>query len=47
MEGAGERNRRSRAKAHLYQQAGFRKTEEKTHPLWGQVLSEERYDLPL
>ncbi len=30
--------------AHLYTCFGFRKTEERTHPLWGKVLTEERYD---
>jgi N-acetylglutamate synthase-like GNAT family acetyltransferase len=33
--------------AHLYQSAGFDQTEEKTHELWGQMLTEERYDLSL
>lgn len=36
-----------KAAAHLYQLAGFRKTEEKTHQLWGKTLTEERYDLAL
>jgi len=36
-----------KAAAHLYQLAGFRKTEEKTHQLWGNTLTEERYDLAL
>jgi GNAT superfamily N-acetyltransferase len=36
------------AAAHLYRQAGFRKTETKPPAtLWGATLSEERYDLPL
>ena len=33
------------AAAHLYQSVGFHKTEQKTHPLWGRTLTEERYDL--
>ena len=28
----------------LYRRAGFVRTEEKTHPLWGAVRTEERYD---
>ena len=32
---------------HLYTSAGFQKTEEKTHPLWGKIITEERYDLRL
>jgi len=32
---------------HLYLAAGFRKIEEKTHKLWGKILTEERYDLDL
>ena len=35
------------AAAHLYQSVGFRKTEQKTHSLWGRTLTEERYDLLL
>ncbi len=35
------------AAAHLYQQAGFRKTEETTHRTWGQTVTEERYDMSL
>ena len=30
---------------HLYTSAGFQKTEEKTHSLWGKWITEERYDL--
>ncbi|MBU1208277.1 MAG: GNAT family N-acetyltransferase [Proteobacteria bacterium] len=33
------------AAARLYQSVGFRKTEQKTHQLWGRTLTEERYDL--
>ena len=36
-----------RAAAHLYRSAGFRKTEQKTHTIWGRMLTEERYDLSL
>lgn len=35
------------AAAHLYRSMGFRLAEEKTHPLWGAVLTEQRYDLEL
>ena len=33
--------------AHLYKDAGFRLTEEKTHEIWGKVRTEQRYDLEL
>jgi ribosomal protein S18 acetylase RimI-like enzyme len=33
------------AAIHLYRSAGFIKTEEKTHFLWGKTITEERYDL--
>ena len=33
--------------AHLYRSLGFRETERKTHPLWGRMRSEVRYDLAL
>jgi len=36
-----------KASAHLYQSVGFRKTEQKTHQIWGRTLTEERYDLSL
>jgi N-acetylglutamate synthase-like GNAT family acetyltransferase len=36
-----------KAAAHLYQQAGFLRTEQRTHELWGGVHTEERYDLAL
>ncbi|MEW6456251.1 MAG: GNAT family N-acetyltransferase [Acidobacteriota bacterium] len=32
---------------HLYMRAGFIKTEEKTHEIWGKRVTEERYDLLL
>jgi len=35
------------AAAHLYQAAGFCKTEEKTHRTWGKTVTEERYDMPV
>jgi ribosomal protein S18 acetylase RimI-like enzyme len=33
--------------AHLYRSVGFRKTACKTHPMWGKMIAEERYDLVL
>jgi N-acetylglutamate synthase-like GNAT family acetyltransferase len=33
--------------AHLYERAGFRKTEEKTRQIWGKTITEERYQLSL
>jgi N-acetylglutamate synthase-like GNAT family acetyltransferase len=35
------------AAAHLYRAVGFQKTEQKRHVIWGHLLTEERYDLPL
>jgi len=35
------------AASHLYLQAGFKKTEVKSHNVWGKFISEERYDLLL
>jgi len=32
---------------HLYVSVGFRKTDEKTHEIWGKEVTEERYDLHL
>lgn len=35
------------AAAHLYEAAGFQLSEEKTHKVWGALLTEQRYDLKL
>ena len=35
------------AAGHLYMQAGFRKTEVKSHQVWGKFISEEKYTLNL
>jgi len=35
------------AARYLYTRAGFRKTEKKTHEIWGKKITEERYDLHL
>lgn len=35
------------AACHLYRSAGFELTREITHPLWGQIVTEQRYDLRL
>jgi GNAT superfamily N-acetyltransferase len=32
---------------HLYTDAGFRRTQRKTHRIWGKAITEERYDLNL
>jgi len=34
-----------KAAAHLYTDAGFERTEQKTHQIWGGMRTEERYDL--
>ncbi len=36
-----------KAAEHLYQEAGFRRTDQNTHGIWGSVRTEERYDLGL
>jgi len=33
--------------AHMYESTGFRKSEQKTHKIWGKTITEERYDLSL
>lgn len=38
---------RLEAAARLYRDAGFQLTESKTHPLWGSMVTEQRYDLRL
>lgn len=35
------------AARHLYLQAGFTKTKEKRHRIWGKKITEERYDLEI
>jgi GNAT superfamily N-acetyltransferase len=35
------------AARHLYLDAGFRKTQDKQHTIWGKKIREERYDLHL
>lgn len=35
------------AAAHLYESAGFQLTKEKTHRIWGAMLTEQRYELRL
>lgn len=35
------------ASAHLYKKAGFKKTEVKSHNIWGKFVTEERYILNL
>jgi hypothetical protein len=36
-----------KAAAYLYQDAGFRLTEQKTHEIWGDVRTEDRYEIIL
>lgn len=36
-----------KAAAHLYTDAGFERTEQETHQVWGSMRTEERYDLAL
>lgn len=33
--------------AHLYKSFGFKRSEEKTHEIWGAIRTEERYDFNL
>jgi hypothetical protein len=35
------------AAATLYEQYGFGLTEEKTHELWGSIITEQKYELVL
>jgi N-acetylglutamate synthase-like GNAT family acetyltransferase len=35
------------AATHLYESAGFQKTEEKMGQIWGHMITEERYDLQM
>jgi len=35
------------AAQHLYTSVGFKRTEEKTHQIWGKAITEEKYDLHL
>ena len=35
------------AAAHLYRACGFHVTEEKTHQIWGKLVTEQRYETSL
>lgn len=35
------------AAAQVYQKAGFTKTEDKTHQIWGHTITEEKYEITL
>jgi len=39
------KHKRISGSSHLYTRFGFRKTEEKTHEIWGKRVTEEKYYL--